>query len=236
MSNDKFVLITGGSRGIGKAIAEKFLKNAYNLIIIAKDKNRLNTVQNEFEKKYPKSKVIIISCDLACKEDIYKSVGELLKEKYKIEVVVHNAGIFLPGNLLDENDIVFEKQMKVNLFSIYYLNKILIEYLKNAENAENAHIFFISSIAALTAYENGAAYSISKHALEAYILNLRNEVKDDNISITSILPAKVWTDSWKDSGMDEDDFIPVDTIADALFNAYNTDNNTVIEQIILNNK
>src|SRR5690625_328086 len=233
MSIDKFVLITGGSRGIGKAIGEKYLKNAYNLIIIAKDKNRLDSVKKEFKKKYPKSKVIIISCDLACKEDIYKSVGELLKEKYKIEVVIHNAGIFLPGNLLDENDIVFEKQMKVNLFSIYYLNKMLIEYLKNAENA---HIFFIYYMAAVTAYENDAAYSMSKHALETYILNLRKEVKDDNISITSILPAKVWTDSWKDSGMDEDVFIPVDTIADALFNAYNTDNNTVIEQIILNNK
>lgn len=233
MHTEKYVLITGGTRGIGKAIANKFLKNGYSIIIVAKDLNRLKKVQIELKNKYPDNSIEIIACDLESKKAIYSAFQNFDLDTINLDIIVHNAGVFLPGELCTEEDEIFEKQMKINLFSIYYLNKILIESLKKAANP---HMFFISSMAALSAYENGAAYSISKHALEAYILNLRNELKDYKIAITSLLPGRVWTDSWKDSGMDKADFIQVETIADTVFYAYKNNKNTVMEQIILNNR
>ena len=92
----------------------------------------------------------------------------------KIDVLVNNAGTFIPGNVYDEGEGVLEKQMEINLYSAYHLTRLLLPPMMKQKSG---HIFNICSIASLQAYPNGGAYSISKFALAGFSKNLRHEMK-----------------------------------------------------------
>ena len=133
-----------------------------------------------------------------------------------IDLLVNNAGTYLPGTIADEPDGLIEKMIGVNLYSAYYLTRHILPVMK-AE--KQGHIFNMCSIASLRAYPNGGSYSISKYALLGFSDNLREELKEHNIKVTSVCPGATYTPSWEGSGVEPGRIMEATDIAAMIWGA-----------------
>ncbi len=223
------VVITGASKGIGKAIAEKFAKKGFDLAICSRSLKDLEKVKVAIETYY-KVKVFIQSADLAIKEEV-KIFSDFVKRIEKpIDVLINNAGYFIPGAIHNEKEGVLESQIETNLYSAYYLTRHLIgDMIKR----KKGHIFNIASIASFVAYKNGGSYAVSKHAMHGFSKCLREEMKEFGIRVTSILPGATFTSSWEGVDLPEDRFSKPEDIAEIVWASYKISSRSVVEDVII---
>ncbi|HVF95882.1 MAG TPA: SDR family oxidoreductase [Flavisolibacter sp.] len=223
-------VITGASRGIGKALAEMFALHGYNLFLCAKTESPLLATIEEIKTKYPAVSVDGKALDLGKKEKAILFGEWVLSNTDAVDVLVNNTGTFIQGNVSDEPDGALETMLDVNLFSAYHTTRTLLPKMKAQKSG---HIFTICSIASLSAYPGGGAYSISKYALLGFTRNLRAELKEHGIKVTAVVPGAVYTDSWKGSGVPEERIMDVDDLAKMIFAATQLSPQAVVEDIIL---
>lgn len=223
-------VITGASRGIGKAIANIFALHGYDLLLCSQNKQNLSETVEELKTGYPAVSIDAKAVDIGNKAGA-RLFGEwAVTTADTIDVLVNNAGTFIPGNISDEPDETLDKMLSVNLYSAYRITKILLPKM-TAQKA--GHIFNMSSIAGLQAYPNGSAYSISKFALVGFSKNLREELKPHGIKVTTVSPGAVYTDSWKGSGVSQSRIMEVDDIAQMIYAASRLSLQAVVEDIVL---
>jgi short-subunit dehydrogenase len=224
------VVITGASQGIGKAIAEKYAAEGYNLFLCSKNEKRLLQAAEDIRKKNTEINILIYPADLSDKKQVKAFANWILKRNISIDILVNNAGNFLPGSLYNEDEGVLEKMIAINLYSAYHLTRALLpEMMKK----KNGHIFNMCSIAALKAYPNGGSYSISKYALMGFSKNLREEMKSYDIKVTTVYPGAVYTSSWKASGVDPNRIIKTKDIADTIYSISKLSPQACVEDIVL---
>lgn len=223
----KSVIITGGSKGLGKAVAEKFAAAGNRLFLCSRNEKILHKVQREILKNYPQSKVEVMAIDLSKKENAVE-FGKFCLEAGAPDILINNAGNFLPGTIISEEDGVFEEMLSANLYSAYHLTRTLLPKMMEAKRG---HIFNMCSIASLSAYKNGGSYSISKFALLGFTKNLREELKTYNIKVTAIIPGAVYTDSW--SGINPERIMEVDDVANMVYAASLLSPQACVEEIIM---
>lgn len=223
-------VITGASRGIGKAVAHLFALHGYNLFLCSKtEENLLQTVE-ELKTSFPNISIDAKAFDLGKKQEA-KLFGEWVAGNADtLDVLVNNVGTFIQGNISDEPDGALEQMLEVNLYSAYHTTRALLPKMM-AE--KNGHIFTICSIASLAAYPNGGAYSISKYALLGFTKNLRQELKPHNIKVTAIIPGAVYTDSWKGSGVAESRIMEAEDIATLIYTASRLSPQATVEEIVI---
>ena len=190
------VLVTGASRGIGKAIAEIFAGNGKSLFLSSRSEVALYKVMEELQTKYPSVSIKGKAFDLSDKQQA-KDLGNWCLKYTVPDILVNNAGLFEPGSVYNEPEGTLESQLAINVSSAYHLTRVLLPKMMERKSG---HIFNLCSIASLHAYKNGGAYSISKFAMYGFSKNLREEMKPYNIKVTSVHPGAVLTDSW--SGFD----------------------------------
>lgn len=224
------IVVTGASKGIGKAIAEIFAASGNQVFICARNENDLLKVTHELTEKNPASVIKFFSADLSDKKEIFKFTNWLSGQKAKIDILVNNAGQFLPGNVYNEPEGTLEKMISVNLYSAYHLTRAL---LPGMMEKNSGHIFNICSIASLQAYNNGGAYSISKYALMGFSKNLRAEMMPYKIKVTAVYPGAVYTSSWEDSGIEASRIMEVNDIADMVYAASMLSPQACVEDIIV---
>ena len=224
------IVITGASRGLGKAIAERFAREGHALFLSSRDKRLLEQAADELKKKFPSAKIKYSAADLSIKQDVVTLAEWLLQQGSTIDVLVNNAGSFIPGGVHNEPDGALEKMIAVNLYSAYHLTRRL---LPSMMQRKSGHIFNICSIASLKAYDNGGSYSISKFALYGMTKNLREEMKPHNIKVTAILPGAVFTDSWIGSGVNESRILEPPDIAELVYSATQLSPQANVEEIVV---
>lgn len=207
------IVITGGSKGIGKAIAARYASANHNIFIGARNAADLEETASEIMQQYPGSKVAWQAADLSVRHEAYEFAA-WVRRHGAADVVVNNAGTFLPGNIYDEPDGGLEAMIQTNLYSAYYITRAL---LPEMIEKRHGHIFNMCSVASLKAYPNGGSYSISKYALAGFSANLRHELLPFNIKVTAVYPGAVYTDSWSASGLPEDRFIRSEDIATLVY-------------------
>jgi short-subunit dehydrogenase len=223
-------IITGASRGIGKAVAQVFATHGYNLFLCSKNEAHLAATTEELEKKFPNVQITSKAFDLANKQQAQLFGEWLTTGAGTIDVLVNNVGTYVPGNISDEPDGALEQMLEVNLLSAYHTTRsVLPKMLKD----KSGHIFTICSIASLSAYPNGGAYSISKYALLGFTKNLRHELKPHNIKVTAIIPGAVYTDSWKGSGVPESRIMEANDIATLIYTASLLSPQATVEEIVI---
>lgn len=222
-------LITGGSRGIGKSIALEFVRNEIEVILIAKDEEKLDLARKDILRKYPTAIISTYSVNLSNEAEC-KIFSKELSQSEALDILVNNAGTFVPGKIKDEEEGVLKHLMDTNLFSAYNLTRGLLGSLRKSENA---HIFNMCSVASIMPYENGGSYAISKYALLGFSKCLREELKEENIRVTSIMPGATYTDSWSQSGLPEERFMKSKDIASLIYQTYMLSKNTNVEEIIV---
>ncbi|MEO8583147.1 MAG: SDR family oxidoreductase [Flavitalea sp.] len=224
------IIITGASRGLGKAIAEKFAANGFDLFLCARNVELLEELATTIRNQYPKVKVHYKSCDVSLKDEVLAFGAWILNHTTSVDVLINNAGAFISGNVHDEPDGTLEQLMNTNVYSAYYLTRALLpEMIKH----KSGHIFNICSIASLKAYKNGGSYSITKYALSGFSANLRDELRHDNIKVTSVFPGAVNTDSWSASGIDPDRIMKSEDIADMVFASSRLSPQACVEEIVI---
>ncbi|MCG2617609.1 SDR family oxidoreductase [Terrimonas sp. NA20] len=189
------VLITGASRGIGKAIANVFAKQGHQLFLSSRNEQALERTADQIAAEYPQATVHCKAFDLSRKEDALALAEWMEQSAGAPDILVNNAGSFEPGSVHNEADGVLERQLSINLFSAYHLTRALLPLMM--KNGQGRHIFNMCSIASLKAYDNGGAYSISKFALYGFSKNLREEMKPHGIKVTAVMPGATLTDSWE---------------------------------------
>ena len=160
---------------------------------------------------------------------VVDSISKLPRD-HKIDVLVNNVGTFVPGKLIDEEDTALEKMININLFSNYWVTKGLVSILTQKKKG---HIFNMCSIASKVAYANGGSYCISKFALYGMSQCLREELKDYNIKVTSVLPGAVRTGSWDGTLLPDERFINPDDVSNSIYSSYRTSKGATIEEIII---
>ena len=223
------VIITGASRELGKAIAEIFAATGYNLYLTAMHEGRLYKAMEELMNKYSSIIIKARPFDLSKKKQA-QELGKWCLQNSSPDILVNNAGSFAGANVHDEEDGALEQMIETNLYSAYHLTRIIVpEMIKK----KNGHIFNISSIAGLKAYPGGGSYSISKFALRGFSVNLREELKQYNIKVTTVFPGASYTDSWSSSGIDKKRFMEADDIAKMVFTASQLSPQACVEDIVL---
>ncbi len=223
------IIITGASRGIGKAIALTFASCGYNLFLCSRNHEQLNETAAGIQQQYPGVKIKIRAADLSVKDQV-ESFSDWCLHHGIPDILVNNAGTFLPGNVLDEPVGNLELMMNINLFSAYHLTRKLVPaMMKNRKG----HIFNICSVASLQAYTGGGGYSISKYALHGFSQNLRHELKEHGIKVTAVYPGAVLTDSWGDFDNSNGRIMEAGDIADMLLAASKLSAQAVVEDIII---
>lgn len=226
------IVITGGSRGLGKAIAEIFAddRQGHTLILSARSSEALERFARELQSRYPHNRVLHFAADLAVKEEALALSKWILSHVPRVDILINNAGSFVPGNVGDEPDGALEQMMAVNLYSAYHLTRSLLPAMKRNRSG---HIFNMCSIASLKAYPNGGAYSISKFALLGFSKNLREELKEHNIKVTAVMPGATFTDSWAGSGVPESRIMEAKDIAAMVYNAAHLSPQATVEEIVV---
>ena len=224
------VVITGASKGIGQAIANQFAAAGANLFLCARNEVTLYNSVAELQAKYPQSNINAQAGDMSKKDEVQKFAKWVLARTVQIDVLVNNAGQFLPGNIYNEDEGMLEQMMSTNLYSAYHLTRALIPVMMNTKKG---HIFNICSIAGMAAYPNGGSYSITKFALMGFSKNLRAELKPHQIKVTTVFPGAVMTDSWGDFDNSSKRIMEADDIAKMIQAATTLSSQAVVEDIIL---
>jgi short-subunit dehydrogenase len=224
----KVAVITGATRGIGRAISRKFASEGFDLALCARTEQCLNELKLELSKHG--ADVFIQTCDMSLADDVKLFAANLLNHFGKADILVNNAGVFLPGQVYNEPEGTLEKLIQTNVYSAYYLSRALIPAMVSNKAG---HIFNVSSVAGIKAYPNGGSYSISKFALLGLSKALREELKQFNIRVTSLIPGATYTDSWAGSDLPPSRFMKAEDIAKVVFDIYSLSENTVVEEIIL---
>lgn len=226
------IVITGASKGLGRAIAEKYGSDfePHNLFLCARSEADLKTAARELAESGPELGIYIFACDLSKREEITSFAKWLLSFGLPLDMLVNNAGQFIPGSVHNEEEGALERMLQVNLYSAYHLTRAL---LPGMMRRKKGHIFNMCSIASLQAYSNGGAYSISKFALLGFSKNLREEMKTYGVKVTSVIPGAAWTDSWSGSGLDPDRLMDASDIAEMVYAASRLSDRAVPEEIVI---
>lgn len=224
----KTVLITGGSKGIGRELALIFARNGFHVITCGRDYNALQTLVTQVEQEG--GKIMAEVCDVQRPDDIHEFMKKIIPVVKQINVLVNNAGIFLPGQIHTEEAGVFEKTMRTNLDATYYFCRHTIPVMPVNSGS---HIFNICSTASIIPYINGGSYCISKYAQYGLTKVLREELKAKRIGVTAVLPGATYTDSWSDSDLPPARFIKPETMAKAIWNAYEISGDAIVEDLLI---
>lgn len=221
-------IITGGTKGIGKAIAIKLAEHGYNLAICARNKQELEHFTEEL--KYTGVKILSWQADCGIKEEVYAFCSEVRAQMSNIDVLVNNAGAFLPGSLLDETDDKLEQQLNLNLNAAYYLSKYFGKIMRGQQSG---HIFNICSVASKAVVENAGSYSVTKSALLSLNNVLRQELSKYNVKVTAIIPGSTLTSSWEGTQIPAERFVQPEDIANTLYTILNLSKGVNVDEVVL---
>jgi len=224
------IVITGGTRGIGRSLVDKFASEGYDIATCARNRYQLEELKQKLEERYSDIKVFAAVCDVSDKNQI-NEFGEKINSEIGIpDILINNTGIFLPGKILSEEMDVFESQMATNLASAYHLTRKLAPGMVNKKSG---YIFNLGSIASITAYANGGSYTISKFGILGFSKVLREEMKEHHIRVSAVLPGATLTSSWAGTDLPDDRFINPDDLANLIYFMANSPVSMVVEEILI---
>lgn len=223
------IIITGASKGIGKAIAEKFAADQHTILLCSRGEKSLYDTVADLQTQFPESTIKGKVCDMSNRSSVLEFAAWCLNHGAP-DIVVNNAGSFIAGSIHNEADGVIEEMITTNLYSAYHFTRAVLPAMIAVRKG---HIFNICSIASLHAYANGGSYSISKFALLGLSKNLREELKHIGIKVTAVCPGATLSASWDGFDIDPERIMEVKDIAKMIYAAAHLSPMAVVEDIIM---
>jgi len=190
--NNKVIVITGASEGIGRALSLKFSEQNARIVLAARNEERLNQLKDEIEKKG--SMALVVPSDLTRENDCKNLIDAAVSEFGRIDVLVNNAGRTMWTFFEEIKDLsAFKRIMDLNYWGCVYLTWYALPYLKKSKG----RIVGVSSAAGLVGVPARTFYCASKHAMFGFFDSLRIELKDTGVSVTMIAPDFVLSEMHK---------------------------------------
>lgn len=222
-------LITGASRGLGLAIAEALALEGLDLILWSRNETLLNENAARLTDTYGVS-VKVKALDLSSQEQIDRACQSLLEQGSSVDLLVNNAGNFLPGSMMEESDAQLNDLWSVNVKAAYTITKRLWSVLGQSQRA---HVVNICSTASRMGYPAGGSYAVTKHALLGFSESLRLEGRSVGIRVSSVLPGAALTDSWAGVDLPEERFMRASDVGAVVRQIWQLNQSAVLEDITL---
>ena len=218
------IVVTGGTKGIGRAIVNRFRTGGFDALVCAR------SIESDQGTNDAETGLFTVAADLSTRDGVNHLLNSIQHLNRPVDVLINNTGIFLPGQIHNEAEGTFEQVMNTNVASAYHLTRGLIGGMISRRQG---HIFMMCSTASITAYTNGGSYCISKFALLGMSRVLREETKPYGVKVTAILPGATLTASWEGTDLPEERFMKSEDVADSVWAAYSLSKSAVVEEILI---
>jgi len=224
------LIITGATKGMGRAIAIAFAKQGLNMALCARSNTELLALQDELKNINPAIKTVVRQTDCSIKEEVLAFAGYAEQELGFISVIINNVGIYEQSSILDDEEETFQKLINTNLMPTYELYR----YFGKTMMAQGlGHIFTVCSVAALNPVIQAGMYSVTKIALYGLSNIMRLEMQQYGVKVTSILPGSTLTESWNGTDLLADKFVSPDDIASAMICAYTMTPGANVDEMVI---
>ena len=224
------VVITGATKGMGRAFAEKFAEAGYDLIICARSNVDVQKMQEDFSKRFPKISLKTKIADISDAGQVKDFANWITASGFVTDILINNAGYYVPGAINDEKEGILEKMMNANLNSAYHLTRLLLPAMMQRKSG---HIFNICSVASFKPMADVGSYGISKFALYGFTKHLREEMKTFGVKVTAVLPGATYTASWEASDINPGRILQANDVAKMVFASSQLSASAVVEDIII---
>ncbi len=195
----KVALVTGAGKGIGRALVLALAREGVHIGLVSRTAADLEKVAEEVRGAGVRA--VVASADVSDLASVNAAVGKVQQELGNIDILINNAGIATFGKFLELEPEAWEKQVKVNLFGVYYMIRAVLPQMIERQTGD---IINISSTAGLRGSALTSAYSSSKFAVMGLTESLMQEVRRHNIRVTALNPSTVVTDLAKNSNLIND--------------------------------
>ncbi|HYP18301.1 MAG TPA: SDR family oxidoreductase [Opitutus sp.] len=224
------VLITGASQGIGAEIAKVFAREVrgVRLALVARNERNLGAVARACVKLGAVAEVF--ACDVTDEAAVDAMSQAVTKRFGIVDVLINNAGAFTPAPFAETSVATFDAMIAGNLRSAFLVSRAFVAGMVKRGRGD---VFFMSSIAGLSAYPGGAAYCAAKFGVTGLAKVLRTETKGRGVRVCCVYPGATWSPSWSGSGVKQERIMPAEDVARAFFDVYRMSPRTVIEEIVL---
>ena len=190
MEEKQVVFVTGGSRGIGKAIALKYAENGYNVVInYVSENTNIDELKDEFDKYSIES--LIVKADVSKAEEVEEFVKKVIEKFGRIDVLVNNAGITRDTLLMRMKEEDFDKVIEINLKGTFLVTKAVTPYMMKRRNGR---IVNLSSVVGVTGNAGQSNYSASKAGIIGFTKSVAKELASRNIRANAVAPGFIDTD------------------------------------------
>jgi len=225
------VLITGASRGIGRATAKAFANSGWDLLLISRSGDDLENLIKEIDNK--KIKVFYQSLDLSNPKDISKGIVALMTNGLVPSVLINNAGVAWTGDLLSMPLEKWEWVLQMNLTSIFQVCSAVVPFMRE----KGGLVINVSSHASRNAFPQWGAYCVSKAALASFSKCLAEEERKNLIRACTLTLGSVNSSLWDSDSVemqfDRDSMLSVEQVAMQLLHLANQPINQIIEDLTL---
>jgi short-subunit dehydrogenase len=227
---NKLIVVTGGTKGIGRAVIESFVRQGFDVATCARNAVELAALQQALPHLNPTVQVHVKAVDMSDRAQVQLFIEFILALNRPVDVLVNNAGYFIPGAITTEPEGTLERMINANLYSAYHTTRGIAPKMKEQRRG---HIFNLCSIASIKAYPNGGSYAVSKFAMLGLSKCLREELKEFGIRVTAVMPGATKTASWEGTPLPENRFMKVEDVAETIWAAYALSDRSVVEEVII---
>lgn len=186
---DKVALVTGASSGIGRALARMLAGQGARLALVGRSAERLDAVRAEF----PDTEALAIAADLTQPAEVERTVSETLARFGRVDILLANAGLYLPGDVVETDPDQFDEVIGVNVNAVFRAVRAVLPGMIERGSGE---IIVTSSIAGHQALHWEPVYSATKHAVQAFVHGVRRQVAPHGIRVGAIAPGVVLNELW----------------------------------------
>jgi len=195
----KTAIVTGGTKGIGRAITEALLREGVSVCVAARHHAEIDKTIKELNQG-DEDRAIGFVCDVRDYDQVKKLIDYTVKELGGLDLLINNAGIGIFQKVEDTTPEDFRAVLETNVFGVFYCCREAIPQMKRRGGG---YIINISSLAGVNAHPQMAAYNASKFGLNGFSEALMQEVRHDNIKVSYLMPGSVNTEFGGDSPSDE---------------------------------
>ena len=222
------IVITGASQGIGEAIARTLGPDGHELCLVARNVENLEAVAEGCRASG--STASVFECDVTDETAVRRMAAQVADAHGVPDVVVNNAGSFIPGSLVDTELKDFQFQLSVNMTSAFLVTRA---FLPGMTLRGSGLLVFMGSVASVKGYPGGVAYCASKHGVLGLARAVREETRNAGVRVTTLLPGATLTPSWEGADIPADRFMPPEDIAEAVRTLIALSPRTVVEEMLL---
>ena len=190
MLTGKKAIVTGGTRGIGRAVVEKFLQNGADVAVCGSRPETAEKAVEQLKAKYPARKIIAAAPDLTDSASVNEAFAKIAAELGGLDILVNNAGLSARASVFDYDDAECQKVVDLNLNAVFLCSQAAAKIMKE----KGGVILNTSSMVAKYGQPSGVAYPASKFAVNGLTLSLARELGAYNIRVNAVAPGVTNTD------------------------------------------